>query len=174
MSFQDELEKVSRDKDEIERMDRNIQIEEGIEMAEKSYKEIKKGLLEKAKNGQFTEVDGKRQIVLYFSDYNISSKLGFRSKSDSIRVNKTLLHPNGELGTHLYFTQDKKREIVYNSFMEKLKELCKTDQISLKLVGYYEDMFTNKGYEYPIFGVKCKGYLNISGCSIKIRCIVDY
>ncbi len=100
MSFQDELEKVSRDKDEIERMDRNIQIEEGIEMAEKSYKEIKKGLLEKAKNGQFTEVDGKRQIVLYFSDYNISSKLGFRSKSDSIRVNKTLLHPNGELGTH--------------------------------------------------------------------------
>ena len=169
MSFQDELNRATRNPSEVASSKHNEEFTRGMELAESIYSEIKEQLLEMAHAGKYSYNDGKKQIVLYYENYWVQSD--FILDSAETTVNKTFFNPGGEYTCRLYYTITNRSH--FDGFMSKLKKLCKPDNISVQAIGYY-NFYDEEVFEFDIHSSIIDHAYYKNHLSVRIKCTVGY
>lgn len=172
MSFQDELNKVSRTQNEIEDLQNQRSHNIGRRDAREDYEKIKKELLQMANNGQYELDKGTRKITLYYLSKPLNED--FKKIAQEIRINKTLFNRGGQHAHRFFFSLVNRFH--YEAYMEQLRALAEPDRIQISLVGYY-DLFNRQieVYEFPLMGGSLIKPLDPSSeTTVRIKCEVEY
>lgn len=172
MSFQDELNKRARTKEEVADQQKQDDMQRGREDAELDYYEIKRELLDMAEDGKYQLADGRKKITLYFLSRRI--KYDFRQVVQEIYVNKSFFNRSGQHAHQLWFTLCNSAH--FEAYMERLQALAKPDGIRVSAVGYY-DLFNRQleVYEFSLPDGSLIMPLNPDTyTTVRIKCEVEY
>ena len=130
MDFQDELNKVSRSKEEYEKTEYEKRFEYGQNRAVWCFEEIQKELLRMASSGQYQTVSNKKIIRL---DYEISypSDIGLKLNVQRFDFGKTIFNRHGKSGVYIKYDIVDKGQ--YEGFISRIKELSQNDNMSTEI-----------------------------------------
>lgn len=169
MSFQDELNQVTQTPEDIKSQKDKQSYTYGVNEAYRAHQEIKKALLECAKEGKYDDYNLKKRITYKYRDgYFLNDVLDLRIRD--VFINKSFFNRGGEYAHEARF--DMKDSIAFNAYMEKLEELCKNDEIFIELKVYYNSVRGQKIYNID---EKFVDYaLLVSDVQLYIICIVEY
>ena len=169
MDFKDELNRVSRTFDDIIELENQEQMKLGIEDAELDYKLIKDELIEKARQGKYQIVDGKRRIILYYNKSRI--KGDFNLERSSTRLNKSIFNSKGSYATLMKYSLI--NDVHYDNYMKTMTNLCQKDGIRVKAVGMYN--YHDKDIKFFDIPGAISGFAIIeSELSVCLECIIEY
>lgn len=125
--FQKELQENTKTPKQVEDENWLKEKEHVIKNAQGDYKYIKDQLVEKAKNGDYINLDQQKQIIYNFECSFLLSCINRRYSSN----------PSGRIGTSSYKPNEKVDYYINNSkqyylYLNTIKELAQTDNISIK------------------------------------------
>lgn len=163
MSFKDELQKVTKTKEQIQQSENN----EFVKSIETEYYLIKEKLLDVAKNGQYTVSNGHKIIMLDYKSWILESLILRQHKN--IIINKTFFNPSGQSANEVtYSIKDQNK---YNILVNTLKRLSKEDDTSITpiMLNYRDDN------DFHFIPCKIQGYAaTVHSYEPRLRCQVEY
>lgn len=170
MSFQDELNRVSRTKEDAEASKNNKEYRLGAKCGESDYQIIKKELSAMANNGDYESYNGRRHINFYYeTDF---ARWDFKLNISSVFVNKTPFNPGGSRADQASYMLINKPH--FDGYIDTLQELAKADNIMIQAVGYYKNRSKNIQV-FPLIGGSITGFLLLEcDFSVRIRCSVEF
>lgn len=169
MDFQDELNQVSKSKEEYEKTEYEKRFEYGNDEAEWCFKKIREKLLKMASSGQYQTVGNKKIIHL---DYEISysSDMGLKLNVQRFDFGKTIFNRHGKSGFYIKYDIVDKGQ--YDGFINKIKELAQNDNISIEIRAVDKEF---SGIEFvPTLGYRTQGASIETFIKLIIRCSVEY
>lgn len=170
MSFQDELNRVSKTKEEAEASKYNKEYRLGAKYGEADYQIIKKELSAMANNGDYESYNGKRHITFYYETDSV--RWDFKLNISPVFINKTLFNPGGSRADQASYLLINKPH--FEGYIDKLQELSKADNIVIQAVGYYKNRSKNIQV-FPLIGGSITGFLLLEcDFSVRIRCSVEF
>lgn len=125
--FKAELQENTKTPLQIQEEQNNKEVREAYTQAENDYAAIKRNILNQAKSGNYQATNGKRNIIYDF-DYMFTPSF-IKSESKMVHINKTMFNQSGQLANEVSFSIS--NYTYYNSYIRKIKELAKQDDISV-------------------------------------------
>lgn len=141
-------------------------------IAKSDFDDIKRKLLEKAKNGQYSTSNGQKNISL---EYYCSYLLGCIDR-------QYFYNPTGRMGTSSYRTNEKASYHIgklkeYNLYLNTIKELALKDNISITPFFTERDVTHNRENRIPMpYTFTHKYGIGVSAHQIKayLECLIQY
>lgn len=126
--FKAELQENTKTPLQIQEEQNNKDVKTAYRQAENDYNSIKQNILNQAKSGNYQVTNSKRNIVYDF-DYMFTPSF-ITSESKMVHINKTMFNQSGQLANEVSFSIS--NYTYYNSYIRKIKELAKHDDISIE------------------------------------------
>ena len=165
MSFQDELNRVTKTPEDV----LSKREKESYAKGEK----IKEELLEYAKQGKYETVNSKKRITYKYKSDNLWDTFLdniLNLKIRNVTINKSFFNKHGQAAQEAWFYI--KDQVAFDAYMETLQELCRKDGISTKLTVCYNSLQGEKTYDID---EKIIDYVLVSyTLKVYIICTVEY
>lgn len=168
MSFQDELNKVTKTPEDVVQQKADEDTLEGIKDAEHDYTRIKEILLEKAKKGEYSVYSGKKHIKFYFEEN--SARYDFKFSQSTRTIPKSLFSKGSTQSIYEYILT---KPTHYKSYTNKLEQLAKEDNINIKVLGYY-DFYKDRVQTFSLPGGISGNAILPNYFSIRLECSIEY
>lgn len=148
MSFQDELNRVTKTPEDVLSKREKESFAKGVDSAQRSYEKIKEELLEYAKQGKYETVNSKKRITYKYKSDNLWDTFLdniLNLKIRNVTINKSFFNKHGQAAQEAWFYI--KDQVAFDAYMETLQELCRKDGISTKLTVCYNSLQGEKTYD---------------------------
>lgn len=171
MSFLDELNEISKTPEEAVAEKKIESYNDGKKWAISTIDHIKNVIREKAKNGDYETICGKRYMKFYADDLYPSSYLFGKYKKYEYRENVGIFNRQGDYRVRVYYNicdQD-----YYYGYMDTLNQLFKKENIKSEVVGVFEDS-THKIEFDPLEGIVLERKVFDIDFSIRLKCSIEF
>lgn len=168
MSFQDELNRVTKTPEDVLSEREKESYANGVNSAQTSYEKIKEELLEYAKQGKYETVNSKKRITYKYKSDNLWDT--FLDDILNLKIRDVTINKHGQAAQEAWFYI--KDQVAFDAYMETLQELCRKDGISTKLTVCYNSLQGEKTYD---INEKIVDYVLLSyTLKVYIICTVEY
>lgn len=125
MSLRDEINSVLKTPMQVNEDQKQASINSGRGNAEKDYKYLKLCIVQKAKQGEYIQKDGKKIIITKFVSHNLGVMLNYKPLKSRICAGTKL-----EEGCEISFADP----IEFTAYKEELERLASIDDVSVNIM----------------------------------------
>lgn len=164
-SFQSKLQQNSKTPEQVKNEQQSKEVEQARRSANIDYEAIKRELLQQAKSGNYTTINGHKTITF---DHKYRWKPSFiGERSGHTYINKTIFNPSGQYASKIsIFITDR---IYYDAYIAEIKRLLSNDGITVQAGLFHK----NNGTIYSLphhsigFGESVHHYEFVLRCSVQ-------